>query len=93
MYNPEWNRLFIDLGKKQEVVRNTVVQQQDDYAIEIAQEKLLKPKLYTFPAWDAPLGVFEEEELDNFENMFVLCVRKDPGAEYRDEDVCYVWVG
>lgn len=74
-------------------MRNTVVQQQDDYAIEIAQEKLLKPKLYTFPAWDAPLGVFEEEELDNFENMLVLCVRKDPGAEYRDEDVCYVWVG
>ena len=26
MHNPEWNRLFIDLGKKNEVVRNTVVQ-------------------------------------------------------------------
>ena len=93
MYNQEWNRLFIDLGKKVEIVRNTVVQQQDDYANEIELEKLLKPKLYSFPDWDSPVAVFDFEDLEDMEKMLVLCVRKAPGEEYRDEDVCYVWTG
>lgn len=37
--------------------------------------------------------MFDFEDLENTETMLVLCVRKDLGEEYRDENVCYVWVG
>ena len=69
------------------------MQQQDDYANEIELEKLLKPKLYSFPDWDTPVAVFDFEDLENTESLLVLCVRKDQGEEYREENVCYVWTG
>jgi hypothetical protein len=40
-------------------------------------EKLLKPKLYSFPEWDSPVAVFDFEDLESTEMMHVLCVRKD----------------
>ena len=39
------------------------------------------------------MAVFDFEDLENTESMLVLCVRKSPGEQYRDEDVCYVWKG
>ena len=92
-HQKEWNHLFIDLGQKKDVVRNTVVQQQDDYANEIELEKLLKPKLYSFPEWDSPVAVFDFEDLESTEMMHVLCVRKDQEQEFREDHVCYVWNG
>ena len=65
----------------------------DDYKDEIQREKLLKPKLFQYPDWSSPSGVFDYEELENTENMLVLCVRQDVGEEYRDEHTCYVWKG
>lgn len=60
---------------------------------EVQREKLFKPKLFNYPEWNAPIAVFDFEELENTEAMLVLCVRKDEGKEYRDEHVCYVWTG
>jgi len=65
----------------------------DEYQDEVAQEKWLKPKLFSYPDWDAPVAVFDFEELENTEAMLVLCVRKAVGEEYRSEDTCYVWCG
>ena len=65
----------------------------EDYTDSLEQEKLLKPKLYTYPDVNSPIAVFDFEELENTENMLVLCVRKDQGEEYRDDHVCYVWQG
>ena len=53
----------------------------------------MKPKLFNYPDIKSPIAVFDFEELENTEAMLVLCVRKDEGEEYRDEHVCYVWVG
>ena len=87
----EHSHLYIDLVLKKEGVRNTVAAQMDNYHDELQQEKLLKPKLFTYPDVDSPIAVFDFEELENTENMLVLCVRKDAGEEYRDDHVCYVW--
>ena len=65
----------------------------DEYKDEVAQEKHLKPKLYTYPEWNSPVAVFDFEELENTEQMLVLCVRQADGEEYRDEHTCYVWMG
>ena len=70
-----------------------MVQQMDQYRDQVDQEKWLKPKLFSYPEWDSPVAVFDFEDLENTESMLVLCVRKSPGEEYRDEDVCYVWKG
>ena len=37
--------------------------------------------------------MFDFEDLENTEAMLVLCVRKAPGEEFREEDACYVWSG
>ena len=65
----------------------------DNYKDIVQQEKLLKPKLYTYPEWDQPVAVFDFEELENEEALLVLCVRKADDEEYREEETCYVWVG
>ena len=46
--NPEWNHLVIDLANAQKS-RSTVIGQMDEYKNEIEQEKLVKPKLFTYP--------------------------------------------
>lgn len=53
----------------------TVVKQMDLYKDEVEQEQLHKIKLYIYPAWEAPIGIFDEDELLNLEAMMVLCVR------------------
>ena len=70
-----------------------MVQQMDEYRDEVANEKWLKPKLYNFPEWDSPVAVFDFEDLENSEAMLVLCVRKAPGEDFREQDTCYVWRG
>ena len=70
-----------------------MVKQMDNYKDEVQAEKLLKPKLYTYPEWDSPVAVFDFEELENEEALLVLCVRKAEGEEYREEETCYVWAG
>ena len=65
----------------------------NDYRDEVDQEKWLKAKLFNYPEWDSPVAVFDFEELENTESFLVLCVRKAPGQEYRDEHTCYVWRG
>ncbi len=69
------------------------MKQMDNYKDEVQAEKLLKPKLYTYPEWDSPVAVFDFEELENEEALLVLCVRKASGEEYREEETCYVWAG
>lgn len=49
----------------------------DSYQEDLVQEKHLKPKLSTYPDWSSPIAVFDFEDLENVENLLVLCVRKD----------------
>ena len=65
----------------------------DEYKEEVAQEKHLKPKLYTYPDLDSPVAVFDFDDLEEPEAMLVLCVRKAQDEEYREEETCYVWKG
>ena len=39
------------------------------------------------------MAVFDFEDLENTESLLVLCVRKAPGQEYREENTCSVWRG
>lgn len=70
-----------------------MVQQMDEYKDEIQQERLMKPKLFSYPDIKSPIAVFDFEELENTEAMLVLCVRKAENEEYRGEHTCYVWIG
>lgn len=39
------------------------------------------------------MAVFDYDELDQDDNMLVLCVRRDETQEFRAEHACYVWTG
>ena len=47
----------------------------DEYKDEVELEKQYKIKLYTYPDWENPIAIFDEDELLNTESMMVLCVR------------------
>ena len=47
----------------------------DEYEDQLQEEKIYKPKLYTYPDWEKPVAVFDFEELENEDTMLVLCVR------------------
>ena len=47
----------------------------DEYKDEVELEKQFKVKLYTFPEWNDPIGIFDEDELQNTDAMMVLCAR------------------
>lgn len=65
----------------------------NEYQQEIDQEKFLKPKLYQFPEYGQPSAVFDFDDLENEEVLFVLCCRKEPGNENRSEHTAFVWRG
>ena len=50
-------------------------------------------KLYTYPDWEDPIAIFDEDELDKIDTMQVLCVKAQPDDEYRQENTVYVWTG
>ena len=37
--------------------------------------------------------MFDFEELENDDSMLVLCVRQEPGNEFKQDHVAYVWKG
>ena len=90
--NREWDHLVIDLANAT-VQKTTVIGQMDEYKNEIEQEKLVKPKLFTYPDSQQPIGVFDEDELDNEEALLVLCVCKLEEDENRQDHTAYVWKG
>ena len=65
----------------------------DEYEDQLQQEQIYKPKLFTYPDWDKPIGVFDFEELENEDSMLVLCVRKEPDNPERPDHIAYVWKG
>ena len=65
----------------------------EEYADDVEQEKIYKVKLYTYPDYKVPIGIFDEDELQNVESMMVLCVRAHPDDDYRLEHTSYVWRG
>jgi len=74
-------------------VRHTVIKQMDEYKDEVELEKQYKVKLYNYPEYEDPIGIFDEDELQNDEAMIVLCVRAQPDDETRKDHTAYVWTG
>ena len=46
-----------------------------DYEDELVIEQQYKVKMYNYPEFDDPIGIFDEDELQKDEEMIVLCVR------------------
>lgn len=70
-----------------------MVHQMEEYKKSVDQESLYKPKLFTYPDHETPVGVFDFEDLENEESLLVLCARAKPSDSKRREDVAYVWHG
>lgn len=47
-----------------------------NYRDEVNQEKYFKPRLFTFPDTENSGTVFDYDDLQNEDQMYVLCVRK-----------------
>lgn len=65
----------------------------EEYQKSVDEENLYKPKLFTYPEHDTPVGVFDFEDLENDEALLVLCARAKPNDSRRNEDIAYVWHG
>ena len=69
-----------------------VVTQMLNYREEVNQEKYFKPRLFTFPDTETSGTVFDYDDLQNEDQFYVLCVRKQPDEGVAN-DTCYIWKG
>jgi hypothetical protein len=75
----EWNNWFIDLKKAQSQDKKApVVTQMQTYKDEVSKEQHLKPRLFTYPDFSKSNTVFDQDDLEQENVMFLLCVRKRP---------------
>jgi hypothetical protein len=75
----EWNNWFIDLQKAQSQEKKApVVTQMQTYKDEVSQEQFFKPRLFTYPDFSKSNTVFDQDDLEQENVMFLLCVRKQP---------------
>jgi len=48
------------------------------YKDEVSQEQFFKPRLFTYPDFSKSNTVFDQDDLEQENVMFLLCVRKQP---------------
>ena len=70
-----------------------MTQQIDEYEKYRIEEQHYKAKLFTYPDWQSPSGIFDEEDLDNHEMFMVLCARSKPDEIERQDNLVFVWHG
>ena len=55
-----------------------VVTQMQTYKDEVSQEQFFKPRLFTYPDFSKSNTVFDQDDLEQENIMFLLCVREQP---------------
>jgi hypothetical protein len=60
------------------------------YKDEVSQEQFYKPRLFTYPDFSKSSTVFDQDDLEQENVMFLLCVREQPEKDI-DQDTVYVW--